>query len=150
VEDLWDAADIHVEGRKFCEQMLTFISRDTLYAADRFAKDWAREHPEHVDFTGINIGNVYDCKDPLTALDKIFVFGELTSFPRVFLWHVAFILIASWNDSKMVNNTVSDAGQQKQHSVIAQRDGNEIKGLSSDTPTSGGKLAGKYTTDAEA
>ncbi|KAJ5030764.1 hypothetical protein J3E71DRAFT_359067 [Bipolaris maydis] len=127
VEDLWDAADIFAEGRQFCEQMLTFIARDTLYAADRFAKDWAREHPDRLDFTGINIGNVYDLNDPLTALDQIFVFGEINSFPRAFLWHVAFILIASWNDSSLANNAALDSIQNQQLFVGPQQDVGEAQ-----------------------
>ncbi|KAJ6200988.1 hypothetical protein J3E72DRAFT_372172 [Bipolaris maydis] len=127
VEDLWDAADIFAEGRQFCEQMLTFIARDTLYAADRFAKDWAREHPDRLNFTGINIGNVYDLNDPLTALDQIFVFGEINSFPRAFLWHVAFILIASWNDSSLANNAALDSIQNQQLFVGPQQDVGEAQ-----------------------
>ncbi|EUC38976.1 hypothetical protein COCCADRAFT_81532 [Bipolaris zeicola 26-R-13] len=143
VEDLWDAADIFVEGRQFCEQMLTFIARDTLYAADKFAKDWAREHPDRFDFTGINIGNVYDFNDPLTALDQIFVFGELTSFPRAFLWHVAFILIASWNDSNLANNAALNSIRNQQLSVGAQQDVGEAKATIIAVAKSDSKKAGK-------
>ncbi|KAG9185265.1 hypothetical protein G6011_07809 [Alternaria panax] len=96
VEDLWDAEDLHVEGRRFCEEMLTFISRSTYYWADRFARDWARAHPDRVDFTGLDMGSVYDINDSLEVIDKIFIFGEPIDFPRVFLWHVAYILVGTW------------------------------------------------------
>ncbi|KAL1792765.1 hypothetical protein ACET3X_009272 [Alternaria dauci] len=100
IEDLWDAEDIHVEGRTFCEEMLTFISRSTYYWADRFARDWARAHPDRVDFTGLEMGNVYNTNDPLDIVDKIFIFGEPVDFPRVFLWHVAYILVGTWAEMK--------------------------------------------------
>lgn len=128
--------------------MLTFIARDTLYAADRFAKDWARAHPERLDFTGINIGNVYDLNDPLTALDHIFVFGELTAFPRAFLWHVAFILIASWNDSNLANDAALDSIQNQQLFVGAQQDIGEAKATNITVAKSDSKKTGRKCRSA--
>ncbi|KAL6153382.1 hypothetical protein ACJBU6_08533 [Exserohilum turcicum] len=143
VEDLWDIVDLHVEGRRFCEQMLKFIMRDTWYAADKFAKDWARIHPERFDFTGINIGNVYDLNDPLTAIDQIFTFGETASFPRVFLWHVAFILISNWNDFNQKNNAALEVRKTRQLSVVTEQDTNEAAESLARAPASDVKKAGK-------
>lgn len=142
-DDLWDATDIHIDGRMFCEQMLTFIARDTWYAADRFAKDWARAHFQQVDFTGVHIGNVYDLNDPLAALDQIFVFGELTSFPRPFLWHVAFILITDWSNARLVNAPPFNTYQGQYLPAVAQQGSGEVKGHSVKASTSRGKKAGK-------
>ncbi|KAB2103305.1 hypothetical protein AG0111_0g8361 [Alternaria gaisen] len=121
VEDLWDAEDIHVEDRKFCEEVLTFISRSTYYWVDRFARDWARAHPDRVDFTGLEMGNVYNTNDSLDIIDKIFIFGEPIDFPRVFLWHVAYILVGTWIEmNKAMDATLrtslipqAHAGEQK-------------------------------------
>ena len=143
MEDLWDAVDIHIDGRKFCEEMLTFISNDTFYAVDRFAKDWAQAHYERVDFTGINIGDVYNVEDALAALDQIFVFGELTSFPRVFLWHVAFILITDWSAVNPANTPALNACQDQYISVITPQSTGEAKASSVKTSTSEGKKVGK-------
>ena len=118
VEDLWDAEDLHVENREFCEKMLTFISRNTCHIATRFAEDWARTHPDRVDLTGTKIGNPYDLNDPLATIDQIFIFGEPTSFPRVFLWHVAHILrtIGTWIARSI--NAASTMGQIQQLSTM--------------------------------
>ncbi|KNG44967.1 hypothetical protein TW65_08208 [Stemphylium lycopersici] len=120
-EDLWDTQDLHVEGREFCEEMLLFISRDTWYSANKFAKDWAQAHPDQFNFTGIQLGNVYDLNDPLTAVDKIFVFDELVDFPRVFLWHVAFIMIATWSDPSRTNNAAFGVGQAQNSATMRQQ-----------------------------
>ncbi|USP81160.1 hypothetical protein yc1106_08434 [Curvularia clavata] len=141
VDDLWDATDIHIDGRTFCEQMLTFIARDTWHAADRLAKDWARAYFQQVDFTGIHIGNVYDLNDPLSALDHIFVFGELNSFPRPFLWHVAFILITDWSNARLKNAPAFNTYQDQYLPVVAQRGNDEVKGSSVKITTSTGKKA---------
>lgn len=143
VEDLWDATDIHIEGRTFCEQMLDFIARDTWHAADRFAKDWARAHFQQVNFIGIHIGNVYDLNDPLSALDQIFVFGELTSFPRPFLWHVAFILITDWSNARLANAPASNTYQDQYLPVVAHRGTGEVWGSTVEASASSGKKAGK-------
>ncbi|OWY45005.1 hypothetical protein AALT_g3870 [Alternaria alternata] len=130
VEDLWDAEDIHVEGKKFCEEMLTFISRSTYYWADRFARDWARAHPDRVDFTGLEMGNVYNTNDSLDIIDKIFIFGEPIDFPRVFLWHVAYILVGTWIEM----NKATDATLRT--SLIPQAHAGEQKIASGETKPS--------------
>jgi len=96
VEDLWDVEDLHVENREFCEEMLVFISQNTCRIASQVAEKWVREHPDRADFTGLHMGNVYDVNDPLTIVDQIFIFGEQLSYPRVFLWHVAHMMIVTW------------------------------------------------------
>jgi hypothetical protein len=126
VDDLWDAEDLHIEGRKFCEEMLIFISRSTYYAADRFAKDWARAHPDRVNFTGLQMGNVYDINDPLAIIDQIFVFGEPLGFPRVFLWHVAHILVTTWIEMNKATNATLRESLTPQARTWGQQTTNEV------------------------
>jgi hypothetical protein len=97
IEDLWDAEDIHMDSRSFCEEMLKFISGASYYAAKKFAEDWAKAHPDRVNFGGdLRMGNIYEINDPVPIVDHIFIFDELVSFPRPFLWHVAHMLISTW------------------------------------------------------
>jgi hypothetical protein len=104
VEDLWDAEDLHIEGKRFCEEMLKYISGATHWAAKEFANDWAKAHPNRLDFSGAPpMGNVYDINDPLAIVDQIFIFNEPVSFPRPFLWHVAFIVISTWCAMRSLN-----------------------------------------------
>jgi hypothetical protein len=115
IEDLWDAEDIHMEGRRFCEEMLKYISGASRWAAKKFAEDWAKAHPDRVNFGGdLRLGDVYDVNDPLPIVDHIFIFKELLSFPRPFLWHVAFILVSSWYALNSTNHPHFDVnlGQQ--------------------------------------
>ncbi|KAF1836005.1 hypothetical protein BDW02DRAFT_596806 [Decorospora gaudefroyi] len=136
VEDLWDAEDLHIEGRAFCEEMLTFISRSTYYAAKQFADDWSLAHPDRLDFTGLQMGNVYDLNDPLAIVDQIFTFGEPISFPRPFLWHVAYMLIATMMEKKFADKGESGANDVQQPSVVEkQGDDKAAEALPTDTTT---------------
>ena len=110
--------------------MLTFISRSSYYWADRFARDWARAHPDRVDFTGLEMGNVYNTNDSLDIIDKIFIFGEPIDFPRVFLWHVAYILVGTWIEM----NKATDATLRT--SLIPQAHAGEQKIASGETKPS--------------
>jgi hypothetical protein len=115
VEDLWDAEDIHMEGKRFCEEILNYISRSSYWTAKQFADDWAKAHPGRVDFGGaLPLGSVYDLNDPLPVVDQIFIFNELVDFPRPFLWHVAFLLISTWHALSSVSHDHFDVnlGQQ--------------------------------------
>ena len=117
--------------------MLLFISHDTWYNADRFAKDWAQAQPDRVNVTGVQLGNVYDLNDPLTTVDDIFVFDELVDFPRVFLWHVAFILVATWSDPSRTNNAAFGVGQTQNSAPMKQQHRNSPVEA---TPLDGKKL----------
>jgi hypothetical protein len=116
IEDLWDAEDIHMEGRGFCEEMLKYISGASWWAAKKFAEDWAKTHSDRVNFGGdLRPGNVYDVNDPLRIVNDIFIFDELLSFPRPFLWHVHFILVSTWYAMNSINNNSNfdvNLGQQ--------------------------------------
>jgi hypothetical protein len=111
VEDLWDAEDLHMEGKRFCEEMLNYISRSSYWAAKHFADNWAKAHPGRVDFGGaLPLGSVYDLNDPLPVVDQIFIFNEIVGFPRPFLWHVAFLLISTWHALNSVDLGAADLG----------------------------------------
>lgn len=88
-KDLWDDEDIHLNTRSFCENMLTFIERDTYYAAKQFAEDWLRAHPDRLNRIEDDIMSAYDPSKPLSIVDKIFLYSEPIDFPRTFLYHVA-------------------------------------------------------------
>jgi hypothetical protein len=92
INDLWDANDIHLETASFCGEMLTFISRDTYYAAQQFAKDWMRKYPDRLQLVGSDMAELYNPKDHFAIVEKIFTKGEPISFPRTFLWHVAHMM----------------------------------------------------------
>ena len=105
--------------------MLTFISRSTYYWADRFARDWARAHPDRIDFTGLEMGNVYNTNDSLDVVDKIFIFGEPIDFPRVFLWHVAYILIGTWAEMRKTTDGALRTSLTPQAHAVEQKITNE-------------------------
>ncbi|KAF1851824.1 uncharacterized protein K460DRAFT_42107 [Cucurbitaria berberidis CBS 394.84] len=112
INDLWDATDIHIESASFCQKMLTFIERDTYYAAKQFAEDWARVHSDRLDFVGSE--SATDPSDPFAIVDKVFTYGETIGFPRTFLWHVAHMMrtnIAEINGAKEAA-TEANRGQQ--------------------------------------
>jgi hypothetical protein len=94
VEDFWDAEDIHVDTREHLTEVLTFLSRDNLWCASRFAEDWSRANTEQVaKILGVgDLKGSYDPKDHLAIVDKLFVNGETADKPREFLWHVAHIM----------------------------------------------------------
>ncbi len=95
INDLWDGEDIHLDSPGFCQKMLTFIERDTYYAAAQFAKDWLKAHPDP-DRLSFIIGDALNGHDPnrpsISILNKIFVYGEMQSFPSIFLSHVTCIM----------------------------------------------------------
>ena len=92
VNDLWDAADLHLDTPAFCSEMLTFISRDTYHAARTFADDWIRAYPERLAVVGSDMANLHKTHDPFDIVDKIYNDGERAEFPRTFLWHVAHMM----------------------------------------------------------
>ncbi|KAE8846126.1 hypothetical protein HRS9139_00693 [Pyrenophora teres f. teres] len=118
IEDLWDAEDLHVEDREFCEQILAFISQETCDIAHLFAYNWVHAHPDRVDFTGLRMGNVYNADDPLEIIDQIFIFGEPNLYSRVFLWHVAHIMIVDWIESSKARVTPVATEQMQSSSTM--------------------------------
>ncbi|KAF1944283.1 hypothetical protein EJ02DRAFT_420609 [Clathrospora elynae] len=114
VEDLWDAEDIHLETRPFCHEMLTFIERDTYYAALDFAAAWSRQYPDRVDFAQEDMGDIKDANNDLGIVDKVFVVGETDVYPRTFLWHVAnLMLIARTEAGRVSTAALAMDGEQE-------------------------------------
>jgi hypothetical protein len=91
VEDLWDAADIHLETRDHCQEVLKFLSKDNAVSAGLYAKDWSIMYPEQfARYMGLaSMTGICDSEDPHSIADKIFVNGEINNWPRKFLWHTA-------------------------------------------------------------
>lgn len=111
IDDLWDADDQHIETPKFCEKMLDFISRDTYFAANKFAEDFARAYPERMGLVGSNMPELYDSNDLFAIVDRIFIEGEKTDFPRLFLWHVAHMMRATIMMAGQANQVPPSAAQ---------------------------------------
>ncbi|KAH4599772.1 hypothetical protein HBI65_045000 [Parastagonospora nodorum] len=89
VEDLWDAADIHVETRDHCKEVLYLLCKDNAVTAGLFARDWSLKNTEQfVKFMAMHdkVG-MSDPQDPLGLVDMLFVNGEFKNWPRKFLWH---------------------------------------------------------------
>jgi hypothetical protein len=80
------------------------------------------------------MGNVYDINDPLEIIDQIFIFGEPIDFPRVFLWHVAHILIATWIETNKATDATVRMSLTPQARAGSQKTANGQAGPSS-TPT---------------
>lgn len=89
VEDLWDAADIHIETRDHCKEVLYLLSKDNAVTAGLFARDWSLKNTEQfVKFMAMHdTESISDPKDPLGLVDMLFVNGEFKDWPRMFLWH---------------------------------------------------------------
>jgi hypothetical protein len=93
IEDFWDAVDIHIDTADHLKEVLKFISFDNVYCARRCAREFSEVHPEALEVIGSSdLTGVYDASNPLAIVDKIFVYGETSLFPRQFLWHVAHII----------------------------------------------------------
>ncbi|KAI0584888.1 RRM-1 multi-domain protein [Pyrenophora tritici-repentis] len=144
VEDLWDAEDLHVEDREFCEQMLAFISQETYRVALQYAHTWVHEHSDRVEFTDLRMGSVYNVNDPLDIIDQIFIFGEPNQYPRVFLWHVAHIMIVDWIESCKARATPVATGQMQPSSTMGSHHVREGIRISSTevNPSDGKKRTG--------
>lgn len=89
IHDLFDNVDIHIYTPEFCQQLLYFITMDNATRAHHYAVEWAQQNPERVHIVATDI---YDEKDPLSLVDKIFINGEVNEYGRTFLWHVANIM----------------------------------------------------------
>ena len=126
VNDLWDAQDLHFDSPSFCQKILTFIERDTYYAAKQFADDWARAHPDRLAFVAGNAMATSDPQRPLDCVDKIFVHGETMSFPRTFLWHVAHMIRTTLTKVSQVKNGSIRSNVLKQPLHVEQQDGAKI------------------------
>ncbi|KAL5118178.1 hypothetical protein ACEQ8H_003850 [Pleosporales sp. CAS-2024a] len=95
VEDLWDAADIHLETREHLEAVLQYLMLDNGYSAGLHSQDWARTHPDlFAEFIGMRHEPVVaDPTDPLRLVDKFFKPGSIPkpgpvqTWSRMFCWH---------------------------------------------------------------
>ncbi|KAI8934671.1 hypothetical protein NX059_008363 [Plenodomus lindquistii] len=103
VSDLWDAVDVQLDTPSFCQEMLTFISRDTYHAARRFATDWIRAYPDRLPVVASDMAELHTTNDPFSMVDKIYSEGERGAFPRTFLWHVAHMMRASVLEMRLAN-----------------------------------------------
>ena len=123
INDLWDASDIHLESAAFCQEVLTFISWDTYYAAKQFAEDWIRAHPDRLDFVAVGDMGVYDPSNHFALVDKIFTYGETIDFPRTFLWHVAHMMRTTLLEARSATKATAEASHVQQAPRMEQQGG---------------------------
>ncbi|KAH9875186.1 hypothetical protein J1614_004676 [Plenodomus biglobosus] len=105
IGDLWDDVDIQLDTPPFCQEMLTFISRETYHVARDFAKDFIRAYPERLSVVGSDMAELHNHnpKDAFAMVDKIYNEGERGAFPRTFLWHVAHMMRAYVLEMSLAN-----------------------------------------------
>ncbi|KAF2263419.1 hypothetical protein CC78DRAFT_274712 [Lojkania enalia] len=123
IDDLWDDYDIHLNSPSFLRDALTFITRDNVHRAKRFAYEWSEKYPGRVELLGGDTPSLYDWNDPLAIVDKVFVNGETDMWPRTFLWHAG-------NMMRMGMHIVER--QQREVSVgVANAQGTSLTGVAS-------------------
>ncbi|KAF2737508.1 hypothetical protein EJ04DRAFT_102317 [Polyplosphaeria fusca] len=88
IEDLWDDHDIRVEGHRFLEEVLTFLTRENFHWAIAVAKNWPREFQNRCQLIA-DIPNLdfYNNDNVDEIVHMVFVNGETNRYPALFLWH---------------------------------------------------------------
>lgn len=140
VNDLWDAADLHLDTSTFCADMLNFISRDTYHAASRFADDWIQAYPERLAMVGSDKTLQHNAHDSFAIVDKIYNEGERAEFPRTFLWHVAHMMRSTILGVRPPTDVVAVASRLQLPAHVQHHDTAKVVNYGTSDPTKSASL----------